>query len=59
LETVSASAGEAIMSEPSPPTETPPDEGDPAQVWGARVGRALGWLAAGALLVNLFTHWLF
>ncbi len=52
------------MSEPSPPgemppTETPPDEGDPAQVWGARVGRALGWLAAGALLVNLFTHWLF
>jgi hypothetical protein len=50
------------MKEPSPPGETPPapaDESDPAQVWGARIGRALGWLAAGALLVNLFTHWLF
>ena len=39
--------------------QPPPDETDPAQIWGRRVGRALGWLAAGALLINLFTHWLF
>ena len=37
----------------------PPDETDPAQIWGRRIGRALGWMAAAALLVNLFTHWLF
>ena len=37
----------------------PPDDADPAQIWGRRIGRALGWLAAGALLINLFTHWLF
>ena len=39
--------------------QPPPDDADPAQIWGRRIGRALGWLAAGALLVNLFTHWLF
>jgi hypothetical protein len=39
--------------------EPPPEDQDPAQVWGARIGRALGWLAAAALLVNLLTHWLF
>ena len=39
--------------------QPPPDETDPAQIWGRRIGRALGWLAAAALLVNLFTHWLF
>ena len=39
--------------------QPPPDDTDPAQIWGRRIGRALGWLAAGALLVNLFTHWLF
>jgi hypothetical protein len=44
------------MSDPQPP---PDDETDPAQIWGRRIGRALGWLAAAALLVNLFTHWLF
>ena len=37
----------------------PDDDTDPAQIWGRRIGRALGWLAAGALMVNLFTHWLF
>ena len=39
--------------------QPPPDDADPAQIWGRRIGRALGWLAAGALLINLFTHWLF
>ena len=39
--------------------QLPPDHADPAQIWGRRIGRALGALAAGALLVNLFTHWLF
>ena len=39
--------------------QPPPDDADPAQIWGHRIGRALGWLAAGALLINLFTHWLF
>jgi hypothetical protein len=37
----------------------PPDDTDPAQIWGRRIGRALGWVAAAALLINLFTHWLF
>jgi len=46
---------ELRMSDPQPP----PDDTDPAQIWGRRIGRALGWLAAGALLINLFTHWLF
>jgi len=39
--------------------QPPPEETDPAQIWGRRIGRALGALAAVALLVNLFTHWLF
>ena len=39
--------------------QPPPEENDPAQIWGRRIGRALGWLAAVALLINLFTHWLF
>ena len=43
------------MSDPQPPS----DETDPAQLWGRRVGRALGVLAALVLFVNLFTHWLF
>ena len=46
---------ELRMSDQQPP----PDDTDPAQIWGRRIGRALGWLAAGALLINLFTHWLF
>ena len=46
---------ELAMSDQQPP----PDDTDPAQIWGRRIGRALGWLAAGALLINLFTHWLF
>ena len=39
--------------------QPPPDDTDPAQIWGRRIGRALGVLAAIALLANLFTHWLF
>ncbi|MBV8567665.1 MAG: hypothetical protein JO273_19625 [Methylobacteriaceae bacterium] len=32
---------------------------DGIEVWGRRVGRALGLLAAALLAVNLFTHWFF
>jgi hypothetical protein len=39
--------------------QPPPEGTDPAEIWGRRIGRALGALAAVALLVNLFTHWLF
>lgn len=33
-----------------------PDE-DGAERWGRRIGRALGYVFALLLLLNLFTHW--
>ncbi len=32
---------------------------DSTEVWGRRVGRTLGVIAAIALFINLFTHWWF
>ena len=32
---------------------------DSAEVWGRRVGRTLGWIAAAGLFINLLTRWFF
>jgi|GEM_PF-6641021 len=36
-----------------------PDPEDQPERWGRLVGRTLGYLFAGLLLLNLFTRWLF
>lgn len=35
------------------------DENDPVEVWARRVGRIVGYALLVALIVNLFTGWLF
>jgi hypothetical protein len=32
---------------------------DRVEIWGRRIGRGLGFIAAAVLAVNLFTHWFF
>jgi hypothetical protein len=32
---------------------------DRVEIWGRRIGRALGVVAAVLLAINLFTHWFF
>jgi hypothetical protein len=43
----------SLVPPPVPKTE------DRIEIWGRRVGRGLGMILAGALLLNLVTHWLF
>jgi hypothetical protein len=44
--------GETITGRAMP--QAPVDSDDPAELWGRRIGRALGWLAAAFLLYQLY-----
>ncbi len=35
------------------------DENDRMEVWAKRIGRVLGYVLLGVLIVNLFTGWFF
>lgn len=51
---------EADQRGPFAPGPPPGGEsGDPAEMWGRRVGRALGYGLLVVLIVNLFTGWFF
>lgn len=44
--------GETIAGRAMP--EAPVNSDDPAERWGRRIGRTLGWLAAAFLLYQLY-----